>query len=146
MSYGEVRNNKMIEKNVETIVRQQLDLLDAWYYKTQGNLYSKIGVPDFSAIINSKGYGIETKCGNGHKVNIAQLFQGYKIVQAGGVYVLAYEDFVDFESCQKEFFFLSNNAKHAKNAVELTDEDYNKLEYLYITLNKNKTSTIFLAS
>lgn len=133
----------MIEKRVEDIVKRWLVTKNAYFKKNKGSIYLDDGTPDFQCCINGSYIGIETKTSNGHKVSALQIFEGFKITVAKGIYVIAYEDFQDIESLPSEKFDFSADAKKAKNLVEFSDTDFDKLENLMGKINANKKSIVF---
>ena len=133
----------MNEKLVEEIVKADLDKRYAYYKKKQGNLYQTTGDPDFDCCVNGLFIGIETKARNRHKLSMAQIFEGFKIVASGGCYIVAYEDYTTMEKLPIKRFKLSEKAKQAKNAVDLDENDYEILEGYWDSINQTKESVMF---
>lgn len=135
----------MIEKSVEKIVVKQLNQDGYYYNNEQGNIYTKNGVPDLTCCVQGRYIGIETKAGNGHKLTVAQLFEGYKIVRCGGVYIVAYKDFNSFDEYlndEGEKYTLSSAAKTVSGANELSLDDYALLEEMWLKINKEKKTVV----
>ena len=113
------------EKQFENKVKKYLESIDAWYIKYwAGSGYTKSGIPDILACIDSRFYGIEVKATNG-KPSVLQLVNLRKIRESGGVGVLLYpQDFKGFKDLVNgntlgETWYREN--------IELQNEWYNKL-------------------
>lgn len=87
----------MREKNIENKIKKYLTNKNWYHFKHHGGKFSRVGVPDIIACVNSIFVGIETKSSVGttkplQDLNIEQ------IRQSGGVAMVIkpenYEDFV----------------------------------------------------
>ena len=138
------QHKDMTEQDVENLVLKDLSERCCWYNKSQGNIYQKSGVPDYLVCLEGEFIGIETKAHNGHQLTIAQLFNGYKIVShAEGKFIVAFGAYSKLEYLPKETFNLSDDAKNAQEAIELSEADYLKLETIWSKVNKTKKSVLF---
>lgn len=85
------------EKVFENKVKDYLKSIGAYFIKTHGDRFSKIGTPDILACVNGKFVGIEVKAPNG-KPSELQLYHIEQIKKAGGYGVILYpKDFEKFK-------------------------------------------------
>lgn len=82
------------EKTFENKVKKFLDSQGAWYVKFFANSYTKSGIPDILACVNSYFVGVEVKAQNG-KPSELQLYNVRKIREAGGFAVILYPSAFD---------------------------------------------------
>lgn len=87
------------EKVFENKVKLYLKSIGAYFIKTHGDRFSKIGTPDILACINGRFVGIEVKAPNG-KPSELQLYHIEQIKKAGGYGVILYPK--DFENFKKD--------------------------------------------
>lgn len=71
------------EKNFENKVKKYLDSICAYYIKTHGDRFSKIGTPDIIASVNGYFVALEVKATNG-KPSELQLYHLRNIMFTGG--------------------------------------------------------------
>ena len=71
------------EKNFENKIKAYLKSIDAYFIKTHGDRFSRIGTPDIIACINSKFIALEVKGENG-KPSELQLYHIEQIQKARG--------------------------------------------------------------
>jgi len=76
---------------VKKQVKDQLKLLNSWYYMPNGGYYSTSGIPDFVGVLNGLFVGVETKDSDG-TWSQAQRDRKEEIVKAKGCYILVDED------------------------------------------------------
>jgi len=137
----------MLEKAVEALVVADLERLQAYYHKEKGDMFSDSGVPDYLTCIAGRMVAIETKAGNSRTLDMSQLFEGYKVARAGGVYIVAYPDYTFFEDVLENRsvkFDLSSEAELATDATELTDFDYSTFKRRWFSVNADKSSIAFI--
>lgn len=85
------------EKTFENKVKLYLKEKGAYFIKTHGDRFSKIGVPDLIVCYKGLFIGIELKAPNG-KPSELQLYNLREIEKSGGISYLLYpEDFKDFK-------------------------------------------------
>lgn len=85
------------EKTFENKVKLYLKEKGAYFIKTHGDRFSKIGVPDLIVCYKGLFIGIELKASNG-KPSELQLYNLREIEKSGGISYLLYpEDFKDFK-------------------------------------------------
>lgn len=82
------------EKNFENKIKVYLKSIGAYFIKTHGDRFSRVGVPDIIACINGHFVAVEVKAENG-KPSELQLYHLEQIQKAGGHSFLLYP--VDFE-------------------------------------------------
>lgn len=131
------------ESYVEKVVQENILAKNGYISKKQGNLFQKSGEADFFACVNGQAISIETKARNGHAITMAQLYEGYKFTVSGGLFIIAYEDYVDYTELPSYTFGLSKEAVLSRNATDLSLKDYSILEKIYNAVNKEKISKIF---
>ena len=86
-----------IEKVFENKIKSYLKSIGAYFIKTHGDRFSKVGTPDILACINGHFVGIEVKAENG-KPSELQLYHIEQIQKAGGVAFILYpKDFEKFK-------------------------------------------------
>lgn len=87
----------MSEKIFENKVKLYLKEKGAYFIKTHGDRFSKIGVPDLIVCYKGLFIGIELKASNG-KPSELQLYNLREIEKSGGISYLLYpKDFKDFK-------------------------------------------------
>ena len=85
------------EKIFENKVKLYLKEKGAYFIKTHGDRFSKIGVPDLIVCYKGLFIGIELKASNG-KPSELQLYNLREIEKSGGISYLLYpKDFKDFK-------------------------------------------------
>lgn len=85
------------EKAFENKVKAFLNSIGAYYIKTHGDRFSKIGTPDILACVNGHFVAVEVKAENG-KPSDLQLYHLEQIENAGGYSFLLYpKDFEQFK-------------------------------------------------
>lgn len=85
------------EKTFENKVKLYLKEKGAYFIKTHGDRFSKVGVPDLIVCYKGLFIGIELKASNG-KPSELQLYNLREIEKSGGISYLLYpEDFKDFK-------------------------------------------------
>lgn len=77
---------------VARFVEASVSAAGGYVVKYHGSQFTGAGVPDILACIDSAFVGIEAKL-TGNQVTVAQVRHGIGIVRAGGVFVVAFEDF-----------------------------------------------------
>ena len=86
------------EKNFENKIKSYLKSIGAYFIKTHGDRFSKVGTPDIIACVNGYFVAVEVKAENG-KPSDLQLYHLEQIRKAGGYSVLLYpKDFEDFKN------------------------------------------------
>lgn len=133
----------MREISVDNLIKRDLDSFGANVYwrKKHANKYQKNGTADYYGTYKGKYISIEAKAGNGHPLSMAQLFDGYQVVRAGGAFVVAFPDYTSFLKAERHK--MTFDFSYAQKANELLTEDYSKLESLCKTINKNKKTMMF---
>ena len=85
------------EKTFENKIKAFLNSIGAYYIKTHGARFSKVGTPDILACINGYFVAVEVKAENG-KPSELQLYHLEQIENAGGLAFLLYpKDFEQFK-------------------------------------------------
>ena len=85
------------EKVFENKIKAYLKSIGAYFIKTHGDRFSKVGTPDIIACINGKFVAVAVKAENG-KPSELQLYHVDEIRRAGGrAFVLYPKDFEDFK-------------------------------------------------
>ena len=87
------------EKTFENKVKLYLKQKGAYFIKTHGDRFSKIGVPDLIVCYKGLFIGIELKAPNG-KPSELQLYNLREIEKSGGISYLLYPK--DFEKFKKD--------------------------------------------
>lgn len=87
------------EKNFENKIKGYLKSINAYFIKTHGDRFSRIGTPDIIACINGKFVAIEVKAENG-KPSELQKYHIQQINDAGGYGLMLYPK--DFEQFKKD--------------------------------------------
>lgn len=77
------------EKNFENRIKKYLEKKGCWFVKFFANAYTSSGIPDILCCINGRFVGIEVKQEKG-KVSLLQKVHLKRIVEAGGIGILAY--------------------------------------------------------
>ena len=86
------------EKAFENKVKAFLNSIGAYYIKTHGDRFSKVGTPDILACVNGYFVAVEVKAENG-KPSELQLYHLEQIENAGGLAFLLYpKDFENFKN------------------------------------------------
>ena len=86
------------EKSFENKIKAYLKSIGAYFIKTHGDRFSKVGVPDIIACVKGHFVAVEVKAENG-KPSELQLYHLDKIGEAGGYSFLLYpEDFENFKN------------------------------------------------
>lgn len=87
------------EKNFENKIKAYLKSIGAYFIKTHGDRFSKVGTPDIIACVNGQFVAVEVKAENG-KPSELQLYHLEQIRKAGGnsflLYPKNFEKFVNF--------------------------------------------------
>ena len=86
------------EKNFENKIKSYLKSIGAYFIKTHGDRFSKVGTPDIIACVNGRFVAVEVKAENG-KPSDLQLYHLEQIRKAGGHAFLLYPK--DFENFKK---------------------------------------------
>ena len=87
----------MKEKAFENKVKDYLKSIGAYFIKTHGDRFSRVGTPDILACVNGHFVAIEVKAENG-KPSELQLYHLEQIQKAGGLAFLLYpKDFEQFK-------------------------------------------------
>ena len=85
------------EKTFENKVKAFLNSIGAYYIKTHGDRFSKVGTPDILACVNGHFVAVEVKAENG-KPSELQLYHLEQIENTGGIAFLLYpKDFEQFK-------------------------------------------------
>lgn len=71
------------EKSYENKIKNYLKSIDAYFIKTHGDRFSRVGTPDIIVCINSKFIALEVKAENG-KPSELQLYHIEQILNAKG--------------------------------------------------------------
>ena len=90
------------EKAFENKIKAYLKSIGAYFIKTHGDRFSRVGTPDIIACVNGHFVAVEVKAENG-KPSELQIHHIEQINKAGGYGVILYpKDFEDFKKvCQK---------------------------------------------
>lgn len=132
----------MREEKVDKLIAADFEKLpDSYLRKINGNVYQRNGTVDYLGGYKGQLIGIEAKAGNGHKLGMGQLFDGYQIAQAGGLFVVAYPDYTSILDLKPVSFGLE---LHANKANQLSDEEYDLLEKFYKKINKARKTCAFV--
>lgn len=87
------------EKNFENKIKSYLKSIGAYFIKTHGDRFSRIGTPDIIACVNGHFVAVEVKSENG-KPSDLQLYHITQIKESGGYAVILYPK--DFEQFKKD--------------------------------------------
>lgn len=87
------------EKNFENKIKAYLKSIGAYFIKTHGDRFSRVGTPDIIACINGHFVAVEVKAENG-KPSDLQLYHIKQIKESGGYAVILYPK--DFEQFKKD--------------------------------------------
>ena len=94
------------EKIFENKIKFYLKSIGAYFIKTHGDRFSKVGTPDIIACVNGKFVAIEVKAENG-KPSELQLYHLEQIRNAGGISYLLYpKDFEQFKKDMEELKYV----------------------------------------
>ena len=86
------------EKNFENKIKAYLKSIGAYFIKTHGDRFSRIGTPDIIACVNGHFVAVEVKATTG-KPSELQIYNIEQINKAGGYGVILYPK--DFENFKK---------------------------------------------
>lgn len=86
------------EKNFENKIKAYLKSIGAYFIKTHGDRFSRVGTPDIIACINGHFVAVEVKAANGTPSDL-QLHHIQQINKAGGYGVILYPN--GFEGFKK---------------------------------------------
>lgn len=89
----------MSEKAFENKIKAYLKSIGAYFIKTHGDRFSRIGTPDILACVNGQFVAVEVKAENGRPSEL-QLHHIEEIKRAGGYATILYPK--DFEKFKKE--------------------------------------------
>lgn len=89
----------MSEKAFENKIKAYLKSISAYFIKTHGDRFSRVGTPDIIACVNGHFVAVEVKAENG-KPSELQLHHIEEIKKAGGYATILYPK--DFENFKKE--------------------------------------------
>ena len=85
------------EKNFENKIKAYLKSIGAYFIKTHGDRFSRVGTPDVIACVNGYFVAVEVKATNGRPSEL-QKYHIQQIKDAGGFGVILYPDeFEDFK-------------------------------------------------
>lgn len=87
------------EKIYENKIKSYLKSIGAYFIKTHGDRFSKVGTPDILACVNGKFVAVEVK-GEKGKPSELQLYHIEQIQKAGGYGIILYPK--DFENFKKD--------------------------------------------
>lgn len=91
------------EKNFENKIKAYLKSIGAYFIKTHGDRFSKVGTPDIIACVNGHFVAVEVKAENG-KPSELQRYHIQQINKAGGYGVILYpKDFEQFKQYINKF-------------------------------------------
>jgi Holliday junction resolvase len=94
------------EKIFENKIKSYLKSIGAYFIKTHGDRFSKVGTPDIIACVNGRFVAIEVKAENG-KPSELQLYHLEQITNAGGISYLLYpKDFEQFKKDMEELRYV----------------------------------------
>lgn len=131
----------MRESKVDKQIEQDLKSLpNTWYKKIHANVYQQAGVPDFLGCYRGRFFAIEAKAGNGHKLGMMQLFNGYQIAKSGGIFIVAYPDYESLATVHLQHF---NFELCGEQPNQLSKDEYATLETLYRRINQDKITVAF---
>ena len=87
------------EKLYENKIKAYLKSIGAYFIKTHGDRFSKVGTPDIIACVNGHFVAVEVKAENG-KASELQIYHIQQINKAGGFGIILYPKyFEDFKKC-----------------------------------------------
>ena len=90
------------EKVFENKIKSYLKSIGAYFIKTHGDRFSRVGTPDIIACVNGHFVAVEVKAENG-KPSELQLYHIKQIKESGGVaYILYPKDFEKFKTKMEE--------------------------------------------
>ena len=87
------------EKIYENKIKAYLKSIGAYFIKTHGDRFSRVGTPDIIACVNGYFVAVEVKAENG-KPSDLQLYHIEQIKKAGGYGIILYPK--DFEKFKKD--------------------------------------------
>lgn len=91
------------EKVFENKIKLYLKSIGAYFIKTHGDRFSKIGTPDILACVNGHFVAVEVKAENGRPSDL-QIYHIEQIKKAGGYGIILYPK--DFEKFKKDMDYL----------------------------------------
>lgn len=91
------------EKTFENKIKLYLKSIGAYFIKTHGDRFSKVGTPDILACVNGHFVAVEVKAEKG-KPSDLQIYHIEQIKKAGGYGVILYPK--DFEKFKKDMDIL----------------------------------------
>lgn len=91
------------EKTFENKIKLYLKSIGAYFIKTHGDRFSKIGTPDILACVNGHFVAVEVKAENGRPSDL-QLYHIEQIKKSGGYGIILYPK--DFENFKKDMDIL----------------------------------------
>ena len=131
----------MRESKVDKQIEQDLKSLpNTWYKKIHAIVYQQTGVPDFLGCYQGRFFAIEAKAGNGHRLGMMQLFNGYQIVTSGGLFVVAFPGYGSLATTHRQRF---NFELHGDQPNRLSKDEYALLEALYKQINRDRVTVTF---
>lgn len=80
------------EGKIKKKVTDLLKLHKIWYFVPANNGFGKSGIPDIIAIVKGRFVGVECKADATKKPTVLQVKRGVEIVDAGGEWLLVYDD------------------------------------------------------
>ena len=90
------------EKVFENKIKVFLKSIGAYFIKTHGDRFSRVGTPDILACVNGRFVAVEVKAENG-KPSELQLYHIKQIKKAGGLACVLYpKDFEKFKTKMEE--------------------------------------------
>ena len=87
------------EKAFENKIKAYLKSIGAYFIKTHGDRFSRVGTPDIIACVNGYFVAVEVKAANGTPSDL-QLYHIQQINNAGGYAIILYPK--DFEQFKKD--------------------------------------------
>lgn len=91
------------EKTFENKIKLYLKSIGAYFIKTHGDRFSKVGTPDILACVNGHFVAVEVKAENGRPSDL-QIYHIEQIKKAGGYGIILYPK--DFEKFKKDMDIL----------------------------------------
>ena len=92
------------EKNFENKIKAYLKSIGAYFIKTHGDRFSRVGTPDIIACVNGHFVAVEVKATTG-KPSELQIYNIEQINKAGGYGVILYpKDFENFKKVCENLF------------------------------------------
>ena len=116
------------EKNYENKVKDYLKSIGAYFIKTHGDRFSKIGTPDIIACVNGCFVAVEVKAENG-KPSEQQLYHLEQIALAGGYGAII----VPTEGVEKIKTYISKNYPEYEYVNVIDFEKFKKVVETLLT-------------